>query len=125
MAGGGPGPSKSGGLTPKDVTSVTTAAFVAIVTNTGAAGIMGIGAIKNTDGANSLTIRETVIDKFGVTTAVITNLAKGLFYLLDPQTAFAALSWPPYTSYKVEVEDSVPASHATFEMHYAGQGAVV
>lgn len=128
MADGGPGPKKSGGLTAKDVTSVTTAALVAILTNTGTVGIMGIGSIKNTDVTNSLTVQETVIDKFGVTTTVSRTLGPGKFYMLDPQTSFNDLagseSWPPFTSYVVKVVDAVAASHATFEMHYAGQGTV-
>lgn len=125
--GSGPG-SGSGGLTAKDVTSVTTAVLVAIMTDTSPTGIMGIGTIKNTDGTNSLTVQETVVDKFGVTTVVSRNLAPGQFYMLDPQTSFndgaGSESWPPFTSYVVEVVDAVAASHATFEMHYAGQGTV-
>lgn len=127
-SGSGGAPSTSGGLTAKDVVGVSTAAPVTILTDASAPGVMGIGSIKNTDGANSLAVQETVIDKFGVTTTVSRNLLPGQFYLLDPQTSFNDLagseSWPPFTSYVVKVVDAVAASHATFEMHYAGQGTV-
>lgn len=130
MAGGG-GPSGGGGggggvnQGKFDGTGSTTAAFVALFTNTNTNGAIGIGTLKNTDGANTLSVRETVIDAFGNTTVgPVLDLAPGDTYLLDPQTNFQGGGLPYYTSYKVEVEDKIASSHATYEVHYSGIGTV-
>jgi hypothetical protein len=109
-----------------DETGTTGAAYATLFTHTNPQGTTGaIGTIKNTAGANSLTVQETVIDKFG-TTHVGTPIAvpAGEVYTLDPQTNFDDVAFPYFTSYKVEVKDTVAASHATFEIHYSGLGAI-
>jgi hypothetical protein len=106
-----------------DSTGSTTAVFVTLFTHTNPRGLLGIGTIKNTDGANTLTARETVTDAFGTTTSVSTDVLPGASYLLDPQTFFGTAR-PPYLSYAVAVIDKVAASHATFELHHLSQGAL-
>jgi hypothetical protein len=106
-----------------DGTGTSAAAYATLFTNTNSQGVIGIGAIKNTDGVNSLRVKETVIDAFGATTSKETDLGPGDNYLLDPQTFFDA-GKPRYSSYKVEVKDTVAASHATWEAHYTGLGTV-
>jgi hypothetical protein len=105
-----------------DRISVTTPVFVEVFTHENTRGLLGIGTIKNTDGVDSLDIKETVVDAFGVTASVTTTVLAGNSYLLDLQTNFATAS-PPYRSYKVEVKDTVAASPATFELHHVSQGA--
>lgn len=106
-----------------DGTGTTTAAFVAVLIHTNPSGALGIGTIKNT-GANGMNVQETVTDKFGTTHSVVTAVAPGAVYMLDPQTNFADVAFPYYTSYEVDVEDESSGSHTTYEVHYSGFGSV-
>jgi hypothetical protein len=75
------------------------------------------GGMSGGAGANGLVIKETTIDVFGVTTSVSTTVAAGDEYLLDLQTSFANITWPPFVSYLVEVEDKVAGNHAAFDLY--------
>lgn len=109
------------GMRRKDLTAVaTTGAFVTQFTHTNYKGLLGIGTIKNTGGVNSLEVRETVTDAFGVTDSVTTTVLAGNDYLLDLQTNFATAR-PPYVSYAVEVRHPVAAT--TFSLRHGSQGA--
>jgi hypothetical protein len=113
------------------ITAASGAGFVINLTNTtpGAAGnqtiitgsIPATGMSGGSSGA-SLNVRETVTDKFGVTDSVTATVASGSQYQLNLQTQFNTAS-PPYTDYKVEVEDTVPGTHASYSLHHASQGA--
>jgi hypothetical protein len=104
------------------VNAFTGDVYVTLFTHQNPKGLLGIGTIKNTDGANSLTVRETVTDAFGVTDAVETPVAAGAPYMLDPQTNFGTAR-PPYVSYAVAVKSTVPGSGATFAIQHMSQGA--
>lgn len=84
-------------------------------------GLIGFGSIVNTGGVNDMVVRETVVDKFGVTNSVEHTIPAGWDYQLDPQTYFGtpgSQSRPPFTEYKVEVRDGFAGSHTTYELHY-------
>ncbi len=82
------------------------------------------GMSGGTDGGNSMTVRETVTDRFGVTDATTeTVVAAGAAfdYLLNPQAFFGAAR-PPYVSYKVEVKATVPGSQTSYSLRFGAQG---
>ncbi len=80
------------------------------------------GMSGGTDGGNSMTVRETVIDAFGVTDATTeTVVPSGDDYLLDLQTNFGAAR-PPYVSYSVAVKATTPGSQTAFELRSVAQG---
>jgi hypothetical protein len=108
------------GVRRKSLTAVaTTGAFVTQFEHFNKKGIVGIGTIKNT-GANSLEVRETVTDAFGVTDSSTTTVPAGIDYMLDPQTNFGTAR-PPHLSYKVEVQH--PGAATTFSLQHATEGA--
>jgi hypothetical protein len=104
--------------------STTTNALVEVVpTIANPKGVMGIGTIKNTDGANSLDIKESFTDAFGTVSSITTTVLPGNSYMLDLQTNMGT-GLTPYVSYKAEVIDTVAASHATYLLQFSGQGAI-
>lgn len=105
-------------------TGETTDAYVTLFTRINPNGLLGIGTIKNTDGANSLTVRETVTDAFGVTTSVETPVTFGNDYMLDVQTNFNTAR-PPYWSYAVAVKATTPGNQADYTARMVFQGAQV
>lgn len=80
-------------------------------------GLIGIGSILNT-GASGMNVRETATDKFGNTQSVVTVVAAGDSYLLDLQTNFDDLAFPPYTDYTVEVQSEDTGVPTDYELHY-------
>lgn len=105
-------------------TGATVDAYATLFTHTNAKGLMGIGTIKNTDGADSLTIEEQVIDAFGVTTTVETVVTFGDTYMLDLQTNFDTTGFPPYVSYRVRVKSTSPGNPASYSIQFVSQGDV-
>lgn len=116
--------SRVDGMLRADSSGTTTAAFVTKFTHANPKGLVGVGTVKNTGGVNTMTVRETVTDAFGVTDSVSTDILPGNFLILNPQAAISTAR-PPYVSYAVAVIDKVAASHTTFELHHADQGAVL
>ncbi len=105
-----------------DVTAgATTDVLVTVFTHTNDKGLAGAGAIKNT-GANSLTVRRTVTDAFGVSD-----------FQEDPVLSGATLTWPmdsaigaavpSYTIFTVSVKSTVVATPTTYDLHHASVGA--
>lgn len=115
------GGSGGSGTGRKDSSGTTTAGFVTLFTSTATGGLFGIGSVKNTDAANTMDVRETVIDAYGVTSNVITSISPGNDYLLDLQTYFGNAR-PPYTSYAVAVRSTSAIAPATYEMRCITQG---
>lgn len=103
------------------VGATTSGSFTTLFTHTNPKGVVGVGTIKNTGGVNSLEIKETVIDAFGITDSVTTTVLFGDSYLLDPLTNFATAR-PPHVSYKVEVRH--PTAATTYTIHHATEGAL-
>lgn len=117
------GPSASGGTNSFGGTGATADAYATLFTATNPNGLFGIGTIKNTDGADSMTVEETVTDAFGVTDTVETPVAFGDDYMLDPQTNFDT-AMPPHVSYRVQVKSTVPGSPAAYSVQFSAQGAI-
>jgi hypothetical protein len=111
-----------------DSTDTTGDAYVTIAEFTNPKGLGGVGTIINTDGANSLTIKETVTDRFGNTAFLETAVPFGTPFLLDTLSGFMSggtgTGFPPYKTYKAEVKSTVVATPATYEFHFSGQGAM-
>lgn len=105
-------------------TGTTKGYYVPVLKNSNPEGDFGIGTLENTDGANSLRVRETVLDFFGVIDSVVTTLPAGNTYLLDLETNFG-LGRPSYATYQVDVIDGVPGSHATYKIELTAFGTII
>lgn len=111
-----------GGVTPPgDGTGTTTAAFVELFTHKNKNGVVGTGHAKNTGGVNSMDVRISVTDAFGTSANATSTVAPGADLLLDP-AANIGTARSPYVSYKVEVKDTVAASHTTFNTQFSSTG---
>jgi hypothetical protein len=97
--------------------------YASIFTLENQRGLVGIGTMKNTGGVNSLKVKETVTDAFGVTDSVETVVAPGGSRKLDMQ-ADITTARPPYVSYDVSVKSNVPGSSTGFSASAMGQGAL-
>ncbi len=107
-----------------DKASTTTNALVEIVsTITNPKGLIGTGVVKNTDGVNTLSVTESFTDAFGTTSTLTTDVLPGNYLLLGLEQAIGT-GLPPYVSYKAEVIDKVPGSHATYESHFTSQSPI-
>jgi hypothetical protein len=115
---------KVNGAMKSDKATSTTNALVEIVpTITNPLGLIGIGTIQNTDGVNSLDVKESFTDAFGTTSSVTTTVLFGNYLILHLQQSLGT-GRAPYVSYKAEVIDTVPGSHATYVSHFTSQGAL-
>lgn len=113
------------GAAKSDAAATTTAALVAVVaTILNPKGLVGIGTVKNTGGVNSMDVKESFTDAFGTVSSVTTTLAPGAIRLLNLQAAIGT-GLPSYVSYKVEVIDTVAASHTTYVSHFTSQGPIL
>jgi hypothetical protein len=85
-------------------------------------GIMGGGTVKNTDGANSLTVKESVTDLFGVSASVETVIPASYTYLLETLVNVDP-GRPPYSNYKVEIKSTTPGNAATYDWFFSSMSA--
>ncbi len=98
-------------------------AYATLLTFTSLKGLLGIGTIKNTDGAaDQMTVEEQAIDFFGTTHTKETVVDAADDYLLDPQTNFSAAGGPPYSSYRVRVKSTSAGNPAPYSIQFAAQG---
>lgn len=112
------------GATLYDKATSSTNALVAVVpTITNPKGLQGVGWIKNTDGANSIDVKESFTDAFGTTSTLTTTVTFGNTLQLSLGIAIGT-GLPPYVSYKVEVIDTVAGNHATYVSHFTAQGVI-
>ncbi len=111
----------------KDQTDTTADAYATVVDEANPKGLKGVGTILNTDGANSLTVKETVTDAFGNTASLETPVAAGAPFLLDTLDAIMSggvgTAYPSFKTYKLEVKSTTPGSPATYELHFTTLGA--
>lgn len=82
-------------------------------------GLIGSGTIKNT-GANTLNVKETVTDFFGVTSSSVTAVAAGNDLLISLGINLGTAR-PPYRDYKLEAQYS--GGDTTFDMEIFAVGA--
>lgn len=106
-----------------DASGTTAAAYVNVFTLTNQKGLTGVGTVKNTGVTNTMTVKETATDAFGVTDTVETDVTPGDSLNLSAQ-ANVGTSRPPYVSYGLDVKDKVAASHTTYTTSMVGQGAL-
>ncbi len=106
----------------KDVTGgATVDALTPVFTHTNAKGLAGAGAIKNT-GANSLTIRRTGTDAFGVTDFQEDVVLSGAAFTWPMDTALGT-ALPSFTVFTVSVRSTTPGSPTTYDLHHSSTGA--
>lgn len=103
------------GISRISASGATSGAFTQVSSSTNPQGVRAIGTIKNT-GANSMEVRETVIDQFFVTDSVTTTVTAGNDLMLDPD-ANVNTARPPYTSYIVAVRH--PGAATTYSVRFA------
>jgi len=103
------------------VGGATTDAFVDVFTHTNTKGLLGVGTVKNTDAVDSMDVRETVTDAFGVTISLTTPVAFGNSLLLSAQVNIATAR-PPYRSYTVAVKSTSAGNPASYNLEYVSQG---
>lgn len=103
-------------------TAATTDAFVTVNVQRATSGVQGIGTIKNT-GANSMNVRRTGIDQFGVTDTATTTVTAGNDMPLDP-TVNIGTARPPYSSYRIEVQSTVAGNATTYVVRLGMNGEV-
>ena len=104
-------------------TGAVTDSYVTLLTHTNQKGLIGQGTIKNTDGADSMTVEEQGIDAFGTTDVLESVVAFGAERTLNTLNSFGAAR-PPYLSYRVRVKNTVPASAAAYSIQFTSQGGV-
>lgn len=92
----------------------TVDAYAVFANKSSVTGILGVGTIKNT-GAQSLTVKESALDAFGVSDSVETVVTAGNSVMLDPTQNFDT-ALPPHVQYLVEVKSTTPGSPTTFDM---------
>jgi len=80
------------------------------------AGLTGQGTIKNT-GAQSMDVKETVTDAFGVTDSVTTTVTAGKDLLLTMAVNINTAR-PPYVSYKIEVKSTAAGVPTTYSYQH-------
>lgn len=80
------------------------------------AGLIGQGTIKNT-GAQSMDVKETVTDAFGVTDSVTTTVTAGNDLLLSMAVNITTAR-PPYVSYKIEVKSTAAGVPTTYSYQH-------
>lgn len=115
---------KINGAQVASVSGSSTNALVTVVpTITNENGLFGIGTVKNTDGANSIDVNETFTDAFGTSSTLTTTVAFGDSLMIGLQQNIGT-GFPPYTSYKVEIIDTVAGNHATYNVKFVSQGAI-
>lgn len=99
-----------------NLTGTTTDGFVVVYDATNSAGLLGVAAIKNTHGSNSLSFKEEFTDIYTntySTTATVTNGAYATRNLL----ATVGTVYPPYTEYKVSIKSTSAGNAATYNFN--------
>jgi hypothetical protein len=106
-----------------DTTSgLTTSGYVTQFTHQNVKGLLGIGTIVNTSGANSLDVAINVAGPFGLGSGGPFAVAAGNSLMLDEQINIGA-GFPPYTSYSVAVRNTASGAPTGFRIHHGSQGA--
>ena len=102
-------------------TGATVDALTALFTHVNMNGLVGSGSIKNT-GANSLTIRRTATDEFGVTDFQEDVVLSGASASWNFDVALGT-ALPPYRSFTLSIQSTNPGSPTTYSVRAASTGA--
>lgn len=103
-------------------TGLTTDLYVTQFTHQNIKGLLGIGTIVNTSGANSLDIAINTASPFGLGSGGPFTLTAGNSLMLSEQINIGG-NFPPYTSYSVAVRSTTSGSPTGFALHHGSQGA--
>lgn len=98
----------------------TTNTLTTVFTHTGSVGLTGGGSIKNT-GSNTLTIRRTVTDNYGVTDNQEDPVIAGASLTWSMETAIGT-ALPEFVSFAVAVKSTVTDNHTTFSVRHTSHG---
>jgi len=110
------------GFKRKNITGQATVnALTAVFTHENAKGLGGAGSIKNT-GANSLTVRRTVTDGYGVTDFQEDTVLSGAVLTWPMDTAIGT-ALPSYVSFTVSVRSTTAGLPTTFDLRHSSTGA--
>jgi hypothetical protein len=110
------------GFKRKNITGQATVnALTAVFTHENAKGLGGAGSIKNT-GANSLTVRRTVTDGYGVTDFQEDTVLAGAILTWPMDTAIGT-ALPSYVSFTVSVRSTTAGLPTTFDLRHSSTGA--
>lgn len=107
----------------KEVTGgATVDALTPVFTHLNAKGLTGAGSIKNTGGVNSLVVRRTATDGYGVTDFVENTVLPGasLVWILD---AAIGTALPCFVSFTVSVRSASAGNPTTFDLRHSSAGA--
>ena len=105
-----------------NLSGLTTSGYVTQFTHQNIKGLIGIGTIVNTSGANSLDVAINVAGPFGLGSGGPFAVTAGNSLMLDEQINIGA-SFPPYTSYSVAVRSTASGAPTGFRIHHGSQGA--
>jgi len=110
------------GFKRKNITGQATVnALTAVFTHENAKGLGGAGSIKNT-GANSLTVRRTVTDGYGVADFQEDTVLAGASLTWPMDTAIGT-ALPSYVSFTVSVRSTTAGLPTTFDLRHSSTGA--
>ena len=101
----------------------TVDALTAVFTHTNFKGLSGAGSIKNVGVTNTLTVRRTATDGYGVTDFQEDDVLPGATLTWPLDTAVGT-ALPEFTSFTVSVRSTVPGSPTTFDLRHTSHGAM-
>jgi hypothetical protein len=105
--------------TATDASGTTTSSFATVFDISDSNGLHGSFMLKNTDGTNALKYQITVTDLFSTTvTGTIGTITHGQLTTFSFDTSIPSgvtTAAPPYKEVKLEVEDALGGSHATYD----------
>ncbi len=104
-----------GGVTLSSATGSSADAYASILSLAGASGIIGHGTVKNTLGANTLTIKRSATDAFGTSSSTEDDIlpSSSLSYDISEPIGTAV---PPYTAFAIEVKSKVGGASSDYSL---------
>jgi hypothetical protein len=103
--------------------TATVDALTALFTHTNFKGLAGAGSIKNTGGTNSLRVRRTGTDAYGVTDFQEDVVLPGAALVWPMDTALGT-ALPEFVSFTVSVRSEVAGNPTTFSLHHTSHGVM-
>lgn len=98
-------------------TGTTTDTFVAVLTQTDVSdGLHFFGGIKNTDGANTMTVRVTVTDVWGDNEVQSFTVVAGMKLSFNTISDSFVTAQPPFSDILVEVQSASAGNPAIFDV---------
>jgi hypothetical protein len=108
-------PAPSVGPTLSSAVGTSANAYASILSLAGAGGILGHGTVKNTLGVNTITIRRSGTDAFGVSQTTEDDILPSASMSYDISEPIGT-AVPPYTAFAVEVKSKVGGAHSDYNL---------